>query len=161
MSGLVAALEPRLLAFFEAVWVLPLGAWCAEADALQDGRSRAQHSQHFSQAPALCSCPRTCSSASNICSLTPIAPATARNPRDGQPRTPLRAARQRADNDRASDHDHAESEHRPIQMFAKMVSVFGRFSFLDAPIFVTYRPGITTAASSVHSSGPLKTALDK
>src|SRR5262249_55210023 len=29
---------------------------------------------------SLCSCPRTCSSASNICSLTPIAPATVPEP---------------------------------------------------------------------------------
>jgi len=44
-------------------------------------------------------------------------------------------------------------------MFAKMVSVFGRFSFLD----VTYTgSGITTAAASpVNSSGPIKTARDK
>jgi hypothetical protein len=45
-------------------------------------------------------------------------------------------------------------------MFAKMVSVFGRF-FRRTGLRDLYRPSITTAASLVNSSGPIKIARDK
>jgi hypothetical protein len=45
-------------------------------------------------------------------------------------------------------------------MFAKMVSVFGRF-FRRTDLRDSHRPSITTAASPVNSSGPIKTARDK